>query len=166
MKALQPLRKFVSIMLLCVGAFAAQAEIPEPTFEQQCWPDAYSTTDCQMVTSPTSACNQGVEPFSKFLEQWNASPEFRQERVNSYPGGSSKEELQQSLSEDPENLYGLLPAKAHKGTRKAKCATFYAVSDNFVAYGVWLSFPNQFCGYLQFARDTDGLWYLVEINYY
>ncbi len=166
MKALQTLRNVMGMMLICFGALVSRAEIPEPTYEQQCWPDAYSATDCQMVTNPSAACNQGVEPFSKFLEQWNTSPEFRMERVSSYPGGSSKEELQQTLSEDPEKLFGLLPAKALKGARKAKCATFYAVSDNFVAYGVWLSFPREFCGYLQFARDTDGLWYLVEVNYY
>lgn len=41
----------------------------------------YSASECKKVTDPKSACNQGLEPFSKFIKKFKSKKSFRESRV-------------------------------------------------------------------------------------
>ncbi len=119
-------------------------------------PQSYLSAQCKLVVSPTSECNKGEEPFSKFLAKFNTSKKFRQERVritsNTLEFQNEGPMLGNYVNALPD--YNAIPLKAVN--RRTGFKTWFNVSADMVCY----YFPG---GYICFER-VDGLWYVVAVN--
>ncbi len=156
----------LSAMLICV-ALTLRAE-------SIFWKDVtgYQPQCCAAVASPSSACNQGEESFTSFLEQWNSSANFRSERVNVTPNspetfdGTPDEKLEW-MKQTVGYAECMLPLRAQKLKRSHGCkdyATWYIAEADCVAFC-----SEQDCGdagggslICGFER-IKGIWYLTFI---
>lgn len=117
-------------------------------------PEKYLPRQCALVASPTSACNQGDEPFSTFIAKWNKSKKFREERIYAFDD-FERESIGYQFPAI--NIYGLLPMAPKKGVRKYK--TYFSVTANTVGF---YSYSIDGAGWIQFQR-IDGKWYVVGL---
>lgn len=98
----------------------------------------YDANACAKVTNKKSACNQGTEPFYKFIAKFQSSASFREQRTYEYVDG-----------EVPNGGF-----KAYKGRESA---TWHDVSKNMVCY-TWSD--GECDGTYTFER-VNGKWYLT-----
>ncbi len=137
-------------------------------------PDKYLAAQTSIVNNPDSPCNQGDEPFTEFMKQWNADASFRLSRLkvtwaSPFADDWSDDEIYDLLKSNLGMLgdYGALPMKPKRNTNRANASTFntfYIVGADRVGY--YASFDNGDFGHsatVGFIRK-DGLWYCVYIQ--
>lgn len=134
-------------------------------FSQGEWPymkDSYDKQACAAVYSPTSACNKGAEPFSKFITKFCKSRDFRKSRITA-------EEYIVEVFTNPD--YTKSSSSMFSVCRPTKkngywLRTWQHVSANSVWYvaGYMPPFQDDDTGITatyHFVRK-DGKWYLTE----
>lgn len=71
--------RLLSNLLLFCTSVALYASVPVVMSDSL--PDSFDSEACKAVMQPSSECNQGAEPFSKFITQFNSSLKFRAIRM-------------------------------------------------------------------------------------
>lgn len=71
--------RLLSNLLLFCTSVALYASVPVVMSDSL--PDSFDSEACEAVMQPSSECNQGAEPFSKFITQFNSSLKFRAIRM-------------------------------------------------------------------------------------
>lgn len=95
----------------------------------------YLAAQCKLVTSPTSACNKGTEPFRAFIKKFKSSHTFRMSRLK---------KTSQSIPADIDLLKSSLEALDFMctdndfdfpvGKKPGFIGTWYGVTANQVCY--------------------------------
>lgn len=116
----------------------------------------YDANACAKVTNKKSACNQGTEPFYKFIAKFQSRASFREQRLGEY------------VEADMVPKYFKFKVYRSKnvnisGSRFKECATWSDVSKNSVTYIVGFYLGSHATEYYTFER-IDGKWYLTEID--
>lgn len=110
----------------------------------------YDANACAKVTNKKSACNQGTEPFYKFIAKFQANASFRAQRTYEYVEAGV-----------PNGGFKVYRSKANY-TYGYKCierATWHDVSKNKVCYS-W-AIDGRMDATYTFER-VNGKWYLTE----
>lgn len=106
----------------------------------------YKPRSCSLVNAKTSACNQGAEPFSVFIQKWNSDAEFRKARIAysantpDFLGDTEKECIDNMMNQlsFAESYVGGFPIKAAKKHRDrygcSAYATYFAVTADTVGF--------------------------------
>lgn len=116
----------------------------------------YDANACAKVTNKKSACNQGTEPFYKFIAKFQSSASFREQRLGEYVEADMV----------PNNFKFKVYRSKNvniSGSRFKECATWRDVSKNSVTYIVGFYSGSHATEYYTFER-IDGKWYLTEID--
>lgn len=131
------------------------------------YPERMLTTECAKVTSATSQCNTGTEPFSQFLLKFKTDRAFRHSRINvaeEYGNPEWMAENSNMIKEWTDSF------KFPVYQRKTKCnksyATWYGVEKDIVYYVENEVRPcADECGstVLIIFRRIDGKWYLTNM---
>lgn len=115
----------------------------------------YEANSCAKVTNKKSACNQGTEPFYKFIAKFQSDASFRAQRIGEY--------VDEELVPDSFKVFRSKNVYLNGCTYK-ECATWSEVSKNRVSYIAGYYLGSHATSYYTFER-INGKWYLIEIDF-
>lgn len=143
------------LLLVLVAMFVSVAAYADSWTDSI--PETYQAKDCQMVASASSACNQGAEPFSKFLRRFNMSSSYRESRVLVTDNTSEYSKNIQVLITRVNLLKDTNILPLRDVNSKSRLATWFNVSADMVCY------LNRIGCLICFER-VEGKWYVTDVE--
>lgn len=114
----------------------------------------YDANACAKVTNKKSACNQGTEPFYKFIAKFQTNSSFQSQRIGEY--------VDADMVPNSFKVYRTKTVYV-SGTKCKECATWSDVSKNSVTYMIGFYSGTQATEYYTFER-INGKWYLTGVD--
>lgn len=159
--------KLFLITLLSVVSFYASAGNPEddPFYND----NGYSAKECRKVTNPKSACNQGAEPFYKFIKKFKTNSAFRKSRYkdSSLYNNGFDEIIVQSLNTAIGSTRKWVKdtSDSRGGYYSSYYAYWYGITKNTVCFRLDVDCGHEDGGGFDFAclfERINGKWYLTQ----
>lgn len=151
MKYLRVIFLFVFIAIFSVAVKASDED-----------EDGYDARSCKMVTNTKSSCNQGAEPFYKFIKKFKTNKSFRTQRTNYCDNGQDWTDgcVEQYATEFIDNE----KFQVYRW-KDEMCATWTDVSKNLVVYkrGYFGSGDDSGWSFIATFQRINGKWYLVTL---
>lgn len=162
--------KLFLITLFSVASCYASADNPK---ELLSFSNGYSydAKECRKVTNPKSACNQGAEPFYKFIKKFKTSTPFRKSRYKDMALWfiDNDDLVVQSLNNTIGTTRKWVKDKSDSrgGYYSSYYAYWYGVTKNTVCFSLTVDDGHEGGGGFNFIclfERINGKWYLTGIN--
>ena len=132
---------------------------------------SYDTKECRKVTNPKSACNQGAEPFYKFIKKFKTNTPFRKSRYKDMALSvvDNDDLVVQSLNNTIGTTRKWVKDKSDSrgGYYSYHSAFWYGVTKNTVYFRLGVDCDHEEGGGFDFTclfERINGKWYLTGIN--
>lgn len=153
------LKSFLAVLLMAV-AFSAVAQDYDFSFTNNA---RYNAKSNRLVQNVKSSCNQGSEPFYKFLKKFKSSESFRKSRCKVSDNFIADVDCFCENFTEEFKPHKLKRKKLQEDCYLETTASFYNVSKNVVCF--FLTGENCESGgssYYRFKR-INGKWYLTDL---